>query len=69
MHDTLLVELADGDNDLSGVELDNALVEALLFLENLVEFTTVDEGHDEVETGFRLEKVVHSTEERMISLE
>lgn len=48
MHDALLMELADGDDDLRSIELDDILAEALLLLEYLVELATVDEWHDKV---------------------
>ena len=62
MHDTFLVEFSDSQRDLNGVKFDNVLGKAFLFLENLVQLTTADKGHDEVETGLWLEQEVHTNQ-------
>ena len=69
VRDAHFVEFANRGDDLGGIKLDYIFFEALFFLENLVELTTIDEGHDEVEANLRLEEIVHSTEERVISFE
>ena len=53
---------------MGGIELDNIFGESLLFLENLVELSTVDEGHHEVKAGVRLKKILHTAKEGMVSL-
>lgn len=67
MHDTLAVQLANSDDNLGCIEFHCIFWEALLFLENLIELSTIDKWHNEIEAGFRLEEVVHSTKEGMIS--
>jgi len=48
VHDTFFVKLADANDDLSGVELDDAFIESLLLLKDFVKFTTIDKRHDKV---------------------
>lgn len=55
MCDALLVKVSNGHCDLGSVELDNLFSESLLFLEHLIKFTSLDEGHDEIETELGLE--------------
>lgn len=62
------MQLANCNDDLSSVKLDSRLIEALLLLEDFVKFSAVDKRHNEVEAGLRLEQIVHTTEERVISL-
>ena len=69
MHDAFRVEIADGEADLEGIELDSLLREPLLDLKDLVELTATNEGHDEVKTLRRLKQVLHSDKERMIAAE
>ena len=68
MHDALVVQLSDANDDLCGIKLNNILIKSLLLLENLVQLTAINERHDEVETGVRLEQVLHTAEEGVISL-
>ena len=68
MHDALVVQLSDANDDLCGVKFNNILIKSLLLLENLVQLTAINERHDEVETGIRLEQVLHTAEEGVISL-
>lgn len=49
MCDALVVQVADGHGDLGCVEFDYDLGEAFFALEDFVEFSASDEGHDEVE--------------------
>lgn len=67
MCDALFVKVSNGHGDLSSVELDNLFSESLLFLEHLIKFTPLHEGHNEIETELGLEQVVHSNKERMIT--
>lgn len=67
MRDTLLVQVADSECNLSRIKLDNVLTESFLLLENFVQFTSFDEGHDKVEAELGLKQVVHSHEEGMIA--
>ena len=61
------MKFANCDNDLCCVELDNILIEALLLLEYFVQLSAINERHYEVETGIRLEQIVHTAKERVIS--
>jgi len=54
------MQIADSNDDLCGVELNLLLREAFVLLEDLIELTTLDEGHDKVKTQLRLEQVVHA---------
>ena len=63
------MEVPHGYNQLSSIEFHCILIEALLRLEHLVELTTTDKGHHEVETKIVLEQVLHANEERMVALE
>ncbi len=67
MHDTLFVQFADGYDNLGRVEFDNVLIEAFLLLENFVKFTTIDEWHHEIKPCLRLEQVLHTAQEWVIS--
>jgi hypothetical protein len=50
MHDSLLVQLTNGDDNLSGIELDLGLRESLVLLKDLVQLSTIDEWHDKVQS-------------------
>lgn len=69
MHDAFGVEVPDGKDDLNCVELDSRLRQALLGFEDFVELAAPDEGHDEVEAGLSLEKILHAHEERVVAAE
>lgn len=69
VHNALGMEIADGEADLEGVELDGLLRQPLLCLEDLVELTTTYERHDEVEALGRLEEILHTDEEWMVTAE
>ena len=60
VHNTFTVEFTDSQHNLHGIELDNFFWESLLFREDLVEFTTSNERHDEVESRLSLEQKIHS---------
>lgn len=62
------MEFSYGNNDLGSIELHSTLFESFLDLKDLVEFTSIDERHYEIKTSFRLEKIVHTTQERMVCL-
>jgi uncharacterized protein YheU (UPF0270 family) len=61
------VEITYSHSDLSCVELNYVLREPFLALEDLVELSSSNEGHDEVESELRLEQVVHTYQERMVT--
>ena len=67
MSDSLRVQVANSQSDLSCVEFHHILRESFLGLEDFVEFSSADEGHDEVETERALEQVVHAHEERVVA--
>ena len=69
MHDSLRMKVADGEADLEGVKFDHWLRKTLICLKNFVQLTTSYEGHDKVEPGLGLEKVVHAAKEWMIATE
>ena len=69
MHDTFFVQFADGYDDLGRVEFDNILAKTFLLLENFVKFTTIDERHYEIKPSLRLEQVLHTAKERVVSFE
>jgi hypothetical protein len=69
MGDTLRVEITYSHSDLSCVELNYVLRESFLALEDFVELSTSNEGHDEVESKLRLEQVVHTYQERVVARE
>ena len=48
MHDIMFMELADANNNLCHVELDQDLMKWPLFREETVEVTTTNIWHDEV---------------------
>jgi len=52
VHDAFFVQFSNGNNDLSGIELDNIFTKSFLLLEDLVKLTTIDEWHDKVEASF-----------------
>ena len=63
MSDVLFVEITQGQNHLSGDELDDVFREAFVLEVDLVELAASDEGHDELEAELVLEKGVHADEE------
>jgi len=69
VHDALGVQVANGHADLHRVELDYLLWQSLAGLEDLVELTTTDERHDEVESSGRLEEILHPAQEGVIAAE
>lgn len=64
---SLSVEITNGHCNLGCVEFDNIFREPLLALEDLVQLSSLDEGHHEVETKLRLEEVVHANEEGVVA--
>lgn len=66
VHNSFAVQFADCQNDLHCVELDCALLKALLSLENFVELATLNERHHEVEARLRLEQELHAYEKGVI---
>ena len=69
MHDSLRMKVADCEADLEGVKFDDWFWKTLVGLEDFVQFTTSYKGHDKVEPGLGLEKVVHAAKEWMIATE
>lgn len=67
MSNTLLVKISNSHGNLSSVELDNVFRESFLALENFIELPTSNKGHDEVKSKLRLEEVVHTNEERVVT--
>jgi hypothetical protein len=63
------MKISDSHNDLSCIELDNIFWESLLALEDLVELSSSDEGHNKVETELRLEQIIHAHKEGVIATE
>ena len=51
------------------VEFDNFFRKPFLLLEDLIEFTAINEWHDEVKTCIRLEHVFHAAKERVVGFE
>ena len=68
MHDSFLVQLTNGDDNLSSIELDLGLRESLVLLKDLVQLSSIDEWHDKVQSRLRLEKIIHTAQEWMVSL-
>ena len=69
VHDIFRMQLTDGDNYLRSVEFDHFFRESFLLLEDLIKFTAINEGHDEVKTCIRLEHVFHAAKELVVSFE
>ena len=69
MNDIFGVQVANGENDLNGVKLDDFFVKPFLGLVNFVELTATDKRHDEVEALRRLEQVVHAHQHGVITRE
>ena len=63
------MEFSNTNNNLSGVKPGDLLVKPLVLSENLVKLSTIDKGHNIEEAQLCLKKIIHSTEEWMISLE
>ena len=63
------MKVADSKNYLGSVELDDVLWEPLLALEHLVQLSSSNEGHDEVQAELRLEEVVHAHQEWVVAAE
>ena len=68
MHNALVMQFSNADNDLRRIKLDHSFREPLLLLENLVELTSVNKWHHKVETSVRLEHVLHAAQEWMVRL-
>jgi len=68
MNDSLHMQVSNCYDHLSRVKLNAVFLESLLALEHLVEFTTTNEWHYEVETKVVLEEVFHADEEGVIAL-
>jgi hypothetical protein len=49
MHDVFGMQFSDSQCNLSSIETDCVLAESLFRLENFVQFSSLDERHDEVE--------------------
>jgi hypothetical protein len=69
VHDTLAVQVPNCKRYLSSVEFYNFLTQTLLCFKNFVELSTFDEGHHKVEPCLRLEEIVHSDKEGVITAE
>ena len=69
VHDAALVELAQGHDDLSSVELYHVLWKDLFLLKDSVKFASTDERQHEVEPSLTLEQVLHATEERVVCID
>lgn len=69
MHNSFRVEVANRHTDLSCVEADHVFTQSLLGFEYFVQLTTFNKRHDEVESVFWLEQVVHTYEEGVITTE
>jgi hypothetical protein len=67
MGNTLRMKVANCHNNLGSIELDNNLWESLLALENFVQLSTSNEGHDKVKAELRLEEIVHAHKEWVIA--
>ena len=48
MHDPLLMEFSDRNDNLSSIELNHIFRESFLLLEDLIELSSVDEWHDKI---------------------
>ena len=69
MHDAFLMQVADRHADLKGIKFDHLLWQSLLSLKHLVKLATTHKWHHEVQSGRRLEQVVHANEEWMVTAE
>jgi len=69
MDDALGVQVSNSNCHLGSIEQNLALLESLLTLENFVKFSTSNEWHDKVKSKVVLEKIVHTDQEWMITLE
>lgn len=69
MHDALAVQVPNCKSNLGSVELYNFLTQALLCFKNFVELSTFNERHHKVEPCLRLEEIVHSDKEGVITAE
>ena len=69
MHDSLLMELAEADDDLRNEKLYGRFIKGSLGLQNLVELTASNVGHHEVQALVSLEEVLHAAQEMVIRLE
>lgn len=67
MHDALRMQVADRHHYLESVELHNLLAQSLACLEDLVKLSSSNERHHKVETGRRLEQVLHADKEWMLT--
>ena len=69
MHDAFRMQVADSHADLKRIKFDHLLWQPLLCFEHLVKLTTAHKRHHEVQSGRRLEKVVHANKEWMVTAE
>ncbi len=69
MHDAFCMQVADRHANLQGVEFDNWLGQTSVRFENFVKLTSFDKWHDKVESFLRLEQVLHTNKERMVTAE
>ena len=69
MHNVLVMEISDTNDQLGGQEFSLLFCEAFVSFENLVELATIDERHDEVQAKLRLKDVINPTEEGMVGLQ
>ena len=69
MGNTLGMKVTDSQNNLGSVKLDHVLWESLLALEHLVQLSSSNEGHDEVQAELRLEEIVHAHKEWVVAAE
>jgi hypothetical protein len=61
------MQIPNGHDDLGCIKLNHVFRESLLRLEYLVEFSSSDEGHDEVESERGLEEIVHAHKVRVVA--
>ena len=67
VHKSAFVHFSQCLDNLHHIELDLSLVKPLTLLHNRVKFAAIYKGHNVIETGLSLEKVVHSGKEWMIN--
>ena len=69
MDDTFFVEIAQCKSYLHSVKFDLVLLESSSGLKEPIEFTTLDERHDEKQSKIRHKKILHSNQELMLTFE
>jgi len=62
------MQVPNSHRHLSSVEPDSVLIKPFVGLVYLVQLTSLDEGHDEVESHLVLKQVVHAHKERVVAL-